>query len=377
MQYRTLGRTGIKVSPYALGTLMFATSIGNPDHDDSIRDHPQGARRGHQLRRHRRRLRRLRGGGRQGAQGTPRRRRARHQGQPPDRATTRTSRAPRGAGSSTAVENSLRRLQTDHIDLYQIHRPDPDTDIEETLSALTDLIRSGKVRAIGPRRRPPPTSSRPSGSPSGAASSGSSTEQPRLLHPQPRHRTRDPARPPSATAWAPWSGARSARALLTGRVRKGQQTDLRRAGLLQAPQRRAPARRGRAAHPARRRGGPADDPPRDGVHDRPPRRHLRAPRRAHRWRTSTTCSPASTSPSPTTSSTASTRSSRPAPTSARSTRPTSRRPSRTRASAAGPSPHAPRRELPGASGGAGTLEWQTSGGLSRSALRSARRVPSP
>ena len=54
----------------------------------------------------------------------------------------------------TAVENSLRRLQTDHIDLYQIHRPDPDTDIEETLSALTDLIRSGKVRAIGSSTMP-------------------------------------------------------------------------------------------------------------------------------------------------------------------------------------------------------------------------------
>src|SRR6202020_2184297 len=47
------------------------------------------------------------------------------------------------------VENSLRRLQPDYIDLYQIHRPDPETDIEETLSALTDLIRGGKVRAIG------------------------------------------------------------------------------------------------------------------------------------------------------------------------------------------------------------------------------------
>ena len=48
-----------------------------------------------------------------------------------------------------AVEGSLRRLQTDHIDVYQIHRPAPDTDIEETLSALTDLMRAGKVRAIG------------------------------------------------------------------------------------------------------------------------------------------------------------------------------------------------------------------------------------
>ena len=54
----------------------------------------------------------------------------------------------------TEVENSLRRLQTDHIDLYQIHRPDPDTDIEETLSALSDLIHSGKVRAIGSSTMP-------------------------------------------------------------------------------------------------------------------------------------------------------------------------------------------------------------------------------
>ena len=54
----------------------------------------------------------------------------------------------------TEVENSLRRLQTDYIDLYQIHRPDPDTDIEETLSALSDLIHSGKVRAIGSSAMP-------------------------------------------------------------------------------------------------------------------------------------------------------------------------------------------------------------------------------
>jgi aryl-alcohol dehydrogenase-like predicted oxidoreductase len=47
------------------------------------------------------------------------------------------------------VENSLRRLQTDWIDLYQVHRPDPETDIEETLAALTDLQRQGKIRAFG------------------------------------------------------------------------------------------------------------------------------------------------------------------------------------------------------------------------------------
>ena len=47
------------------------------------------------------------------------------------------------------VENSLRRLGTDWIDLYQVHRPEPDTDIEETLSALTDLQRQGKIRAFG------------------------------------------------------------------------------------------------------------------------------------------------------------------------------------------------------------------------------------
>ena len=47
------------------------------------------------------------------------------------------------------VEKSLRRLNTDHIDLYQLHRPDSETPIEETLRALTDLVRQGKVRYIG------------------------------------------------------------------------------------------------------------------------------------------------------------------------------------------------------------------------------------
>jgi aryl-alcohol dehydrogenase-like predicted oxidoreductase len=49
----------------------------------------------------------------------------------------------------SAVEDSLRRLDTDYIDLYQMHRPDPETPMEETLRALDDLVRSGKVRYIG------------------------------------------------------------------------------------------------------------------------------------------------------------------------------------------------------------------------------------
>ncbi|HYH27247.1 MAG TPA: aldo/keto reductase [Actinomycetota bacterium] len=48
-----------------------------------------------------------------------------------------------------ALEESLKRLGTDHIDLYQVHRPDPSTDVEETLSALSDLVRQGKIRYFG------------------------------------------------------------------------------------------------------------------------------------------------------------------------------------------------------------------------------------
>ncbi|WIV53266.1 aldo/keto reductase [Amycolatopsis nalaikhensis] len=148
MQYRTLGRTGIKVSPYALGTMMFATSFGNPDADDSARmlhkaldaginfidtadaygDSEDVVGKALEGRRDDVVL-------------------ATKFGRPVDA-------NPHHQGASrrwivTAVENSLRRLRTDHIDLYQVHRTDPGTDIEETLSALTDLLRSGKVRAIG------------------------------------------------------------------------------------------------------------------------------------------------------------------------------------------------------------------------------------
>jgi aryl-alcohol dehydrogenase-like predicted oxidoreductase len=53
-----------------------------------------------------------------------------------------------------ACEDSLRRLNTDHIDLYQVHRPNPEIPIDETLGALTDLVRAGKVRYIGTTTHP-------------------------------------------------------------------------------------------------------------------------------------------------------------------------------------------------------------------------------
>jgi len=149
MKYRTLGRTGIKVSPYCLGAMMFG-GIANADHDDCIRivhkalgfginfvDTADRYSNGESEEIVGKALK----GRRQnvvlatkvhGAMGDD----PNHQG---------SSRR----WITQAVEASLRRLQTDHIDLYQMHRPSPDTDIEETLSVLTDLMRAGKVRAIG------------------------------------------------------------------------------------------------------------------------------------------------------------------------------------------------------------------------------------
>ena len=153
MKYRPLGRTGIKVSPYALGTLMFATAIGNPDPDDSVRIIHKALDAGINF------LdtadaygdsEEVVGKALKGRRDTV-------------VLTTKVSRPtgtdPNQQGMSrrwitTAVENSLRRLHTDHIDLYQIHRINEDTDIEETLSVLSDLIHSGKVRAIGASNMP-------------------------------------------------------------------------------------------------------------------------------------------------------------------------------------------------------------------------------
>ncbi|QEH39028.1 General stress protein 69 [Aquisphaera giovannonii] len=149
MQYRPLGRTGIKVSPYCLGAMMFG-GAGNPDHEDGIRiihkaldaginfiDTADAYSRGESEEVVGKALR----------------------GRRDDVVLATKAHLPMGddpnmRGNSRrwlarAVEGSLRRLGTDYIDLYQVHRPAPDTDVEETLSALTDLMRAGKVRAIG------------------------------------------------------------------------------------------------------------------------------------------------------------------------------------------------------------------------------------
>jgi aryl-alcohol dehydrogenase-like predicted oxidoreductase len=229
MRYRTLGRTGIKVSPYALGALALGTQIGNPDPDDSARiihkaldaginfidtSDAYGESEvvvGNALKRRRDSV----------------------------VLATKFSRPigddPNHQGASrrwimTAVENSLRRLQTDYIDLYQVHRPDPDTDIEETLSALSDLIHVGKVRAIG-------SSSMPASDIVEAQWAAERRGLERFRTEQPPYSilSRGIEREVLPIAqrygmgilvWGPL-----AQGMLTGRLRKGQQTDLRRAAL--------------------------------------------------------------------------------------------------------------------------------------------------
>jgi aryl-alcohol dehydrogenase-like predicted oxidoreductase len=149
MEHRQLGRTGVSVSKFCLGAMMFG-AWGNPDHDESIAIihaaldaginfidtadvYGQGESEeivGKALK-----------------------------GRRDDVILATKFHNPMGEdpnrrGNSRrwivrAVEDSLRRLQTDWIDLYQVHRADPRTDIDETLAALTDLVQHGKVRSIG------------------------------------------------------------------------------------------------------------------------------------------------------------------------------------------------------------------------------------
>jgi aryl-alcohol dehydrogenase-like predicted oxidoreductase len=149
MHYRTLGKTGIKVSPYCLGAMMLG-AVGNPDHNDCIRiihkaldaginfiDTADFYSRGESEE--------IVGKALKGR---------RDNVVLVSKANLPMGTDPNQQGNSRrwltrAIDDSLRRLQTDYIDLYMVHRPAPDTDIEETLSALTDLMRAGKIRAIG------------------------------------------------------------------------------------------------------------------------------------------------------------------------------------------------------------------------------------
>jgi aryl-alcohol dehydrogenase-like predicted oxidoreductase len=227
MQLRTLGRTGIKVSPYALGALALGTSIGNPDHDDSARIIHKALDAGINFidtsdvyGESEVALGKALKGRRDSVV-----------------LATKFSRPmgddPNHQGASrrwimTAVENSLRRLQTEYIDLYQVHRPNPSTDIEETLSALSDLIHSGKVRTVG-------TSAMPAADIIEAQWVAERRGLERFRTDQPPYSilSRGIEREVLPIAqrygmgilvWGPLG-----QGMLTGRVRKGQQTDLRRA----------------------------------------------------------------------------------------------------------------------------------------------------
>jgi len=149
MFVRSLGRTGVKVSPFCLGAMMFG-AWGNPDHDESIAvihaaidaginfidtADVYSAGESEQI---------------VGKAIAGRR----------DEVVLATKffapmgdRPNQGGGSRYWImkecEASLRRLGTDHIDLYQVHRPDSSMDIDETLGAMSDLVHQGKVRYLG------------------------------------------------------------------------------------------------------------------------------------------------------------------------------------------------------------------------------------
>ena len=150
MDYRTLGRTGVKVSPLCLGAMMFG-AFGNTDHDDSIRIIHRAIDAGinfidtadvYSF------------GESEEIVGKALAQVKRHQIVLATKVHGTMGKDPNAQGNSrrwimTECDRSLTRLGTDYIDLYQIHRPSPDTDIDETLGALTDLVRAGKIRYFG------------------------------------------------------------------------------------------------------------------------------------------------------------------------------------------------------------------------------------
>jgi aryl-alcohol dehydrogenase-like predicted oxidoreductase len=156
MDYRPLGRTGVSVSQMCLGAMMFG-AFGNPDHDDAVRiihkaldaginfiDTADGYSAGESEEI----LGKALTSGRRDNVVLAVKTGVQFLGDDPNK---------RGASRrwlTEAVEGSLRRLQTDWIDLYQVGVPDPSTDIDETLGALTDLVHAGKIRSFGASKVP-------------------------------------------------------------------------------------------------------------------------------------------------------------------------------------------------------------------------------
>jgi aryl-alcohol dehydrogenase-like predicted oxidoreductase len=149
MKYRILGGTGMSVSEFALGAMMFG-AMGNTDHDESVRMIHSALDAGVNFVDT---ANVYSGGESEEIVGKALKGRrdgvvlATKFGLPMSVDTNERGGSRRHI--YRAVEDSLRRLDTGHIDLYQMHRPDPDTEIDETLAALSDLVQSGKVRAIG------------------------------------------------------------------------------------------------------------------------------------------------------------------------------------------------------------------------------------
>jgi len=159
MEHRTLGSTGVRVSPLCLGAMMFG-SWGNTDHEDSIRiihaaldaginfidtADVYSAGESEEI---------------VGKALAGRREEVVLATKLHGNMGDQDGRDPNKSGNSRRwifqeVERSLTRLKTDWIDLYQVHRPEPETDIEETLGALSDLVHQGKVRYIGSSTFPP------------------------------------------------------------------------------------------------------------------------------------------------------------------------------------------------------------------------------
>jgi aryl-alcohol dehydrogenase-like predicted oxidoreductase len=149
VEYRLLGRTGLEVSSLCLGAMMFG-AWGNPDHDDSTRVIHRALAAGinfvdtadvYSAGESEEIVAKALAG-------------RRDEIVLATKFHGRMGDGPNRSGNSRRwivqeVEASLRRLKTDWIDIYQVHRPEPLTDIDETLGALTDLVRAGKIRYLG------------------------------------------------------------------------------------------------------------------------------------------------------------------------------------------------------------------------------------